>query len=75
MELTTVQILQEVPYIRDVLTLLPEHHVEAGDDEEKEEPEPEGDEDLVIDHVDRKDTEAVKSKTVTRIIYILIRLI
>ena len=41
---------------------IPKYHVEAGDDEKEEEPEPESDVDLVIDHVDGKDTEPTKSE-------------
>ena len=41
---------------------LPEYHVDAGDDKKEEEPEPECNVDLVIDHVDGKDTEAIKSE-------------
>ena len=44
---------------------LPENHVETWEDEEDEEPEPECNEDLVVDHVDGEDTEAVKSSTET----------
>ena len=39
---------------------LPEDHVEAGNNKKEEKPEPQSDVYLVIDHVDRKDTEPIK---------------
>ena len=39
---------------------IPEHHIEAGYDEKEKEPEPERDVDLVIDHIDGKNTEPIK---------------
>ena len=48
-------------YTVSIYILWPEDHVENWHDEEQEEPEPEGDVDFVIDHVDREDTETIKS--------------
>ena len=47
---------------------LPEDHVETGENEEYEEPEPESDEDLVIDHVDGEDTQSIKSNIDTALL-------
>ena len=49
---------------------LPENHVKTWENEEYEEPEPESDEDLVIDHVDGEDTEAIKSNTETTLFHL-----
>ena len=40
----------------------PVEHEKAGDGEEKEEPEPEGDVDLVVDHVDGQHAQTVVSR-------------
>ena len=47
---------------------LPENHVETWEDEEDEKPEPESDEDLVIDHVDGEDTQSIKSNIETELL-------
>ena len=42
----------------------PEDEVEDGDHQQQYQPEPEDDVDLVIDHVDREDTQSIKSRIV-----------
>ena len=58
-----------------LVRFLPENHVETWQNEEYEEPEPESDEDLVVDHVDGEDTETVESIIETTLLIIIFKLI